>query len=180
MSFFCDSCVSVFHSPDSLRLKSKQNPHKVHVHNRKTKKSGPSMQTVHHLFNRESSNGMNTGHSKRNNFLNFCTSNLQNINLFVCNSFWLHYRNYMQFQTTYVITYPFRPRNWSYRIAISSKITKFCNLNIDNKRQINRQIIHWITLTETFHACIFKNTISQGNIEYTKYLPTWLVQALQR
>lgn len=125
----------------------------------------------------------NTGHPKWKNCLNSC--NLYNLTKCLpCICLQQVFDFTIEITCHFkLITYPFRPRNWSYRIAISSKITKFCNLNMDNKRQRNRQIIHWITLTETFHACILKNTIRREILNtsiLTKYLPTWLVQALQR
>ena len=148
----------------------------------KTKKNGLSKQTVHR-HRKQHMAFTNTGHPKWKNCLNFCnlynlTKCLHCICLQQVFDFTIEITCHFK-----LITYPFRPRNWSYRIAISSKITKFCNLNMDNKRQRNRQIIHWITLTETFHACILKNTIRREILNtciLTKYLPTWLVHALQR
>ena len=125
----------------------------------------------------------NTGHPKWKNCLNSCnlynlTKCLHCICLQQVFDFTIEITCHFK-----LVTYPFRPRNWSYRIAISSKITKFCNLNMDNKRQTNRQITHWITLTETFHARNLKNSIRREILNtciLTKYLPTWLVHALQR
>lgn len=108
----------------------------------------------------------NTGHPKWKNCLNSCNLyNLTKCLLCIClqQVFDFTIEITCHFK---LVTYPFRPRNWSYRIAISSKITKFGNLNMDNKRQRNRQIFTLNHFNGNFSCMYFEKHYKEGNIEY--------------
>ena len=143
------------------RLDSKQNPHTVHVKQKKwtIQANCTSPQEAAMAF-------ANTGHPKWKNCLNSCNLyNLTKCLLCIClqQVFDFTIEITCHFK---LVTYPFRPRNWSYRIAISSKITKFGNLNMDNKRQRNRQIFTLNHFNGNFSCMYFEKHYKEGNIEY--------------
>lgn len=143
------------------RLDSKQNPHTVHVKQKKwtIQANCTSLQEAAMAF-------ANTGHPKWKNCLNSCNLyNLTKCLLCIClqQVFDFTIEITCHFK---LVTYPFRPRNWSYRIAISSKITKFGNLNMDNKRQRNRQIFTLNHFNGNFSCMYFEKHYKEGNIEY--------------